>query len=672
MINAKEIPLPSLPVPARKSSPSHILQLAIAAFAATFLAAPLEAATIEPLISLNQSLPTASTSTYFPQVRLSDGAFYGTVYGGFNGDVNRGSVYRLTANGALTTVYHFHAPTQEEANPTILIGGSDGNLYGGTGPRATGDLNGIIFKLTPAGTYTLLYRFQDGAGTHLTSLTEGTDGNFYGTAAGDSSGGFFNHPPEMHDAGIFFKLTPAGEFTVLYTFTGQADGSFPNAIVEGADGNFYGTTLCGPESPANVFSGFGKVFQITPAGAHTVLYTFTGANDGGNPSKLIQGGDGNFYGVAGYPNVASLFKLTPAGVRSTVLRFEGANGTSPSQLIASTDGNIYGTTQDGGIPLAGTIFAITPNGQVTNYSFDGVTTGGNPSRLFEGEEHNLYGVADSGGAFNHGTLFRLNTAPPRSLLNISTRMQVLTSDKVLIGGFIVSGTEAKRVIIRGIGPSLTGVGTTLPDPMLELHQGSATIAYNDDWRANQIEVEGTGLAPTNDRESAIVSTLNPGAYTAVLKGKNDGTGVGVVEVYDLNQTASSKLANISTRGFVDTGNNVMIGGLIVSGGTGGGFARVIVRAMGPSLVNSGVQGFLLDPNLEVHDFNGATIGTNDDWKLNPSGSSQQAEIEATGIPPTNDSEAALVQNLAPGSYTVIVRGAGTTTGIAVVEAYTLQ
>jgi len=143
-------------------------------------------------------------------------------------------------------------------------------------------------------------------------------------------------------------------------------------------------------------------------------------------------------------------------------------------------------------------------------------------------------------------------------------------------------------------------------------------------------------------------------------------------VYDLNQTANSRLANISTRGYVDTGNNVMIGGLIVSGGVGGGTARVLVRAIGPSLGATGLQGLLQDPNLELHDSSGTTLASNDNWKTRSDGGSQQPEIEATGIPPTNDLESALVQNLEPGNYTVIVRGTGNTTGLAVVEAYTLQ
>jgi uncharacterized repeat protein (TIGR03803 family) len=660
-----------LAIPRKCSLRQALRFVKIAVLGSTLLVVPLQAATLETMASLSQPLPGGTPPSY-PQVRLSNGMFYGTVFGGFNGDPDRGSIFQLGPNGFVTTLYQFQGVTQEEANPTILIGAADGNLYGATAPRAVGDLNGMIFKLTPSGTFTAIYRFGDGKGTHATSLVQAADGNFYGTAAGDSSGGFFNHPPSMHNAGIIFKLTPAGVFTTLYNFTGGTDGSLPNVIIQGADGNFYGSTLCGPESPANVFSGLGNVFKITPAGTMTTLYAFTGGLDGGNPSKIIQGGDGNFYGIVTYPLIAQVFKVTPAGVRNTVLRFEGNNGSGPSRLMASTDGNVYGTTQDGGIPQAGSIFGINPAGQINTYIFDGAATGGHPSQLFEGEEHNLYGASAMGGAFNKGTIFRLNMAPPRNLLNISTRLQVLTGDKVLIGGFIITGTDPKKVIIRGIGPSLSGVGITLPDPMLELHQGSATLAMNDDWRENQAIVAATGLQPTNDLESAIVATLNPGAYTAILTGKNNGTGVGIVEVYDLNQAVNAKLANISTRGFVDTGNNVMIGGLIVSGGVGGGSARVLVRAVGPSLSAFGIQGPLQDPNLELHDASGATIASNDNWKMRPDGSSQQGEIEATGIPPTNDLESALVQTLAPGSYTTIVRGTGTTTGIAVVEAYTLQ
>ncbi len=269
-------------------------------------------------------------------------------------------------------------------------------------------------------------------------------------------------------------------------------------------------------------------------------------------------------------------------------------------------------------------------------------------------------------------------APP-ALLNISTRMRVLVGEQVLIAGFIITGTDPKQVIIRGIGPSLNGVGVTLADPTLELHQGSTTLATNDNWKINdqtgqsqQAEIEATTIPPKNDLESAIVATLTPGAYTAILAGKNGGTGVGLVEVYDLAQGANSKLANISTRGFVDADDNVMIGGLIVGGGESGGMAKVMVRALGPSLSGSGIQGALNDPTLELHDGNGTPIATNDNWKMRSDGSSQQAEIAATTIPPLNDLESALVVTLAPGNYTAIVRGKNNTTGVGLVEVYNVQ
>jgi hypothetical protein len=260
-------------------------------------------------------------------------------------------------------------------------------------------------------------------------------------------------------------------------------------------------------------------------------------------------------------------------------------------------------------------------------------------------------------------------SPLGQLLNISTRLRVLTGENVLIGGFIITGTDPKTVIIRGLGPSLTsqGVPGALQDPTLELHQGNTTVATNDNWKDTQQQaIIDSTIPPTNDLESAIVATLNPGAYTAILAGKNGGTGVGLVEVYDLSQPANSQLANISTRGFVDTGDNVMIGGMIL-GPNNAASSRVIVRAIGPSLQSAGVGNPLQDPTLELHDGSGTTIASNDNWK-----DIQQTEIEATTIPPTNDLESAIVATLSPGPYTAIVRGKNDATGVALVEAYNLQ
>jgi hypothetical protein len=254
------------------------------------------------------------------------------------------------------------------------------------------------------------------------------------------------------------------------------------------------------------------------------------------------------------------------------------------------------------------------------------------------------------------------SAEAGQLLNISARLRVQTGDNVLIGGFIITGTEPKKVIVRGIGPSLAGFGLAdvLADPTLELHNGAATLARNDDWREHQVEVLATGIPPTNDLESAIVATLSPGAYTAILAGKNGGTGVGLVEVYDMDTAANSKLANISTRGLVETGDNVLIGGIIPSKG----LTKVVVRAIGPSLASFGITNPLLNPTLELYDASGTPIASNDDWQ-----SSQSDLIQATHLAPNDGRESAIFATLRPGPYTAIVRGKNGTTGIAVVEAY---
>jgi uncharacterized protein (DUF1800 family) len=247
-------------------------------------------------------------------------------------------------------------------------------------------------------------------------------------------------------------------------------------------------------------------------------------------------------------------------------------------------------------------------------------------------------------------------------------MVVQTGENVLIGGFIVYGTGQKKIAVRAMGPSLPVAGN-LSDPMLELHDATgAIVASNDNWRSSQQDlVIAAGLAPGNDLESALIATINPGAYTVVVKGVNNVTGVGLMEIYDLDPDGSpARLANISTRGNVLTGDNVMIGGFIVRGDVP---KRTIVRARGPSLFLNGapIAGRLMDPALELRDANGALIKANDNWRTD-----QQAEIAASSIAPTDDHEPAVVWTLSPGNYTTIVSGVNNTTGIALVEMYDLD
>jgi hypothetical protein len=236
----------------------------------------------------------------------------------------------------------------------------------------------------------------------------------------------------------------------------------------------------------------------------------------------------------------------------------------------------------------------------------------------------------------------------------------------MIGGFIITGTQPKTVIVRGIGPSLPIPGA-LADPVIEVHGSSGQLlATNDNWNDSltRQQIIDSGLAPTNDLESALWGVINPGAYTVVVRGRNDSTGIGLFEVYDLDPMTDSKLGNVATRGFVETGDNVMIGGVIVRGTDP---ARFLFRAIGPSLTNFGVSSALPDPTLELHDGNGALIAANDNWRTD-----QEAEIAGTGLPPSNNLESAIVRELPPGSYTSIVRGINNTTGVALIEAYDLD
>ena len=260
---------------------------------------------------------------------------------------------------------------------------------------------------------------------------------------------------------------------------------------------------------------------------------------------------------------------------------------------------------------------------------------------------------------------------PATLQNIATRARVQTGDNVEIAGFIISGTEPKTVIIRGIGPSLQAgaqpLAGRLEDPTLELFEQNTSIAFNDNWKDSQrSDVEQSGVAPTNDNEAAIVRTLSPGQYTAVLRGRNDTSGIGLVEVYDIQRDSASRLANVSTRGLVQTGDDVLIGGFIL-GPSPAGAAPIVVRAMGPSFKNQAPTA-LDDPTLEVHNQNGDLIAENDNWK-NP----QQGDIQGTGLAPTNDAESAIFfPILEPGQYTAIVRGKNNTSGLGLVEIYQLR
>ncbi len=275
-----------------------------------------------------------------------------------------------------------------------------------------------------------------------------------------------------------------------------------------------------------------------------------------------------------------------------------------------------------------------------------------------------------------------STPTPASLGNISTRLQVGTGNNVLFAGFIIQGSGSKTVLIRSAGPSLTSFGLSgaLSDPQLELHDANNTIGSNDDWQTTQLggvitsdqvaAIQNSGAAPLDPAEPAIIATLPAGGYTAIVQGVGGTQGVATVEVYDLSPNNGAILANISTRGFIQTGDNVMIGGFIVVDQA----ANVIIRATGPSLVPFGINNALANPRIELHDANGALAG-NDDWQTMQLGgiitSDQSAAIQNSGLAPGNPAESAIIATLAPGAYTAIAEGVDGGTGVGLVEVFAL-
>jgi hypothetical protein len=313
-------------------------------------------------------------------------------------------------------------------------------------------------------------------------------------------------------------------------------------------------------------------------------------------------------------------------------------------------------------------FNQNPDGDFGDYDSDGFCPA---TRLYvqnafncDGQSTDISATSPEGISLD---VIGYDLIPANSVLgNISTRLPVGTGDNVLIAGFQITGNAAKQLVLRALGPTLTqfGVPNAMQDTTLELHNSTgAVIAFNDDWQdAANAQSITPSLQPPNDLESAILTTLNPGAYTAIVRGFHNSTGTALVEVYDMS-VGSTELSNISTRGFVQTGNDVMIAGVIVQFHN----KQVIVRALGPTLTGFGVPNALADPTLEIRDVNGTLLASNDDWK-----DAQQNDIVATGKAPPNDLESAIVGTLLPGSYTAIVRGFNNTSGNALIEVYGLD
>jgi predicted outer membrane repeat protein len=479
-----------------------------------------------------------------------------------------------------------------------------------------------------------------------------------------------DHGTAFHGKGGGVYNSPTGTLTLNgCTFTACLAEDGGGAICNDGIVTATNCTFDGNEAPR----GGGLLTRANNGNSRSTLRncTFTG-NQGFSSNASATEGAGFFAeGAAGQhhigntllaKNVANVNPDISGSCTSDGHNFIGNVG-SASGFANNIMGDQVGAPGAAKDPLLGVLF--DNGGPTSTVSISGTS----PAR--DAGDDTLAPRSDQRGYNRNGTsdigAFEFGGTIPVTLANVSTRLRVEAGDNALIGGFIVTGKQPKKVIVRAIGPSLQLSGK-LVNPTLDLYQGSTLLASNDDWQNQpatdrQAVIDST-VAPINDLEPAIVRMLpaNGTVYTAIVRGANSGTGVGVIEAYDLDRTSNSKLANISTRGFVQTGDNVLIAGTIVLGTSS---QNVMIRAIGPSLP---VTGKLEDPTLELRDGNGGLLEENDNWIESPN---KQAITDST-IPPSNDAESAIVRTLTPAAYTAIVRGVNDTTGIAVVEVYALN
>jgi uncharacterized delta-60 repeat protein len=530
-------------------------------------------------------------------------------------------------------------------------------LAGGYFTSIGGQQRNYIARLDP--TTGLADSFNPNASSPVWAITLQADGKILVGGTFNSIGGQTRSKIARLDpaTGLADSFNPSADQSVVFTIAVQADGK----IFAGGDFTSIGgqpRTRIARLDPA---TGAADSFDSHTAGT---VNSITLQADG----KILVGG--SLFTVGGIcgptPNGCVQGETRGAFARLT-------NDTPALQNLVATRKTIT-WTRSGSSPLL-TRVTFERSTDNVNYTFlgNGIQQSGSNTWTLTGSNlplgQNSYIRArgfyrsgtDSGSESITESVRNVFLIP--TFGNISTRGRVETGDNAMIGGFIITGTQSKTVVVRGIGPSLSMPGT-LADPVIEVHGFSGQLlATNDNWRndPNQQHVIDSGLAPGNELESALWGIIDPGSYTVVLRDKNGAAGIGVFEAYDLDETADSQLANISTRGLVQTGDDILIGGVIVLGQNP---RRVIVRAIGPSLP---ITGRLDNPTLELHDGNGGLIVANDNWRTD-----QEAEIIATTIPPSNDLESAIVRNLAPGNYTAVVRGANNSKGIAVVEAYALD
>jgi hypothetical protein len=507
------------------------------------------------------------------------------------------------------------------------------NITVGQAPKITSP-NSVIFKVGLLGTHTVTTTgFPTNASMVITESGALPGGiNFMNNNNGTAT---MSGTPNAGTGGVYsisFKASNgiAPDATQSFTLTIQEAPLITSAnnttFNEGAPGTFTVTTTGFPTNAS---------MSITRSGALPPGVNFVNNNDGTATLSGTPGASGT------YPlTIAANNGVPPAASQSFTLNVTAIPSPTPTATATATAT---------ATPTATATATPTATATATPTSTPTATPTGTPTAT--------------------------PTATPAQALNISTRLRVDTGDKVMIGGFIITGNQAKPIVMRGMGPSLANAGipaaAVLKDPVIELRGASgALIVSNDNWKDSpqRAQIEGTIFQPTDDREAVILATLPPAAYTVILKGANDTSGIGLVEIYDNNSAIDSELANISTRGFVQTGNEVMIGGFTLGGNNNP--TNIAVRALGPSLSSYGLSPVLDDPTLELHNSNGTIMISNDDWQSDPVSA---AELTAHGLGLSNPKESGIFTALAPpGQFTAIVAGKSGGIGIALVEIYNVK
>jgi N-acetylneuraminic acid mutarotase len=613
----------------------------------------------------------ATTTTNAPSARGAHTAVWTgsemIVWGGYP-DLNTGGKYNPATDTWIVTSTT-NAPSGRY-NHTSVWTGREMIIWGGSGnsPAALSS-GGRYNPATDSWRATSITNAPPGRAQH-TAVWTGTQMVVWGGASGNNylnTGGRYN---PTTDSWAPTSITNAPDARAIHTavWTGS------EMIVWGGTGNVFGNLDTGGRYNPDSNTWISTSTASAPEGRlfHTAIWIGTnmivwGGTDGS--SALNTGGrydpGTNSWTTTTMSNVPSARAgHTAVWTGGEMIVWSGANTS-----YLNTGGR-YNPASDS---WSATSTTNPPRGRASH------------TAVWTGDEMIVWGGGDDNNDFNSGGRY-CAPEPPAQLGNISTRAFVQTGDNVMIGGFIVQGVQPKRVIIRAIGPELSqfGVPDPLANPRLELHNAAgALIGSNDDWqqtiiggvitRSQVADIQNSGHTPTNPFESAIIVDLPPGNYTGIVRGVNDTTGVALVEVYDLGNEASSILGNISTRSFVQTGDNVMIGGFIVQGT---GAKRVIIRAIGPELSQFGVPDPLANPRLELHNAAGALIGSNDDWQHTIIGGvitrDQVADIQNSNHAPADPFESAIIAELPPGNYTAIVRGVNNTTGVALVEMYDLH